>query len=54
VFRSSGLPIPAKTPPGEYTLGVGLYDSKARRMATVTAGPGAGGEEIRLGSVRVR
>jgi hypothetical protein len=54
VFRSSGVPIPARTPPGEYTLGVGLYDSKARRMATVTAGPDLGGDELRLGMVRVR
>jgi hypothetical protein len=54
VFRSSAVPIPAKTPAGEYTLGVGLYDSKGRRMATVTAGAGRGGDEVRLGSVRVR
>jgi hypothetical protein len=54
VFRSSGLPIPAKTPPGEYTVGVGLYDSRARRMAPVTAGAGRGGDEVRLGTVRVR
>jgi hypothetical protein len=54
VFRSSGLSIPPRTPPGEYALGVGLYDSKARKMATVTAGAGVGGEEVRLGTVRVR
>ena len=54
VFRSSGLPIPARTPPGEYTIGVGLYDSKARTMAPVTAGTGRGGEEVRLGTIRVR
>jgi hypothetical protein len=52
VFRSSGLPIPPKTPPGEYSVGVGLYDSKARRLAPVTAG--VGGEEVRLGTIRVR
>ena len=54
VFRTSGLTIPPKTPPGEYTLGVGLYDSKARRMATVSSGAGVGGEEIRLGTLQVR
>lgn len=54
VFRTSGLPIPPKTPPGTYTLGVGLYDSKSRRMATVTAGVGVGGEEVRLGTIQVR
>jgi hypothetical protein len=54
VFRSSELPTPSKTPPGEYTVGVGLYDSKARKMATVTAGAGAGGEEVRLGTLHVK
>jgi hypothetical protein len=54
VFRSSGLPIPAKTPPGQYTVGVGLYDSKARKLAPVTAGPGQGGDEVRLGTITVR
>ena len=53
-FRSSGLPIPAKTPPGEYTIGVGLYDSKARTLAKVTAGSGVGGDEVRLGTLRIR
>jgi hypothetical protein len=54
VFRTSGLTIPPKTPPGDYTVGVGLYDSKARTMATVTAGAGTGSEEIRLGTLQVR
>jgi hypothetical protein len=54
VFRTAGLTVPPKTPPGEYTLAVGLYDSKARRMATVSAGPGAGGEDVRLGPLTVR
>jgi hypothetical protein len=54
VFRSSGLSVPPKTPPGEYTLGVGLYDSKARQMAKVTAGTGTGTDEVRLGRLRVR
>jgi hypothetical protein len=54
VFRTSSLTIPPRTPPGEYTLGLGLYDSKARRMAIVTAGQGAGGEEVRLGTLTVR
>jgi hypothetical protein len=54
VFRSSALPIPPKTPPGEYTVGVGLYDSKARKLAPVTAGSGRGTEEVRLGTIRVR
>jgi len=54
VFRSSGVPIPARTSPGEYTVGVGLYDSKARKMAMVTAGAGVGAEDVRLGTVRVR
>lgn len=54
VFRSSGVPIPPRTPAGEYTIGVGLYDSKAKQMAAVTAGAGLGAEEVQLGTVRVR
>ena len=54
VFRGSTLTVPPRTPPGDYTLGLGLYDSRARRMAAVTSGPDAGGEEVRLGTVRVR
>ena len=54
VFRTAGLTVPPKTSPGEYTVGVGLYDSKARTMASVTSGTGVDGEEIRLGTVRVR
>jgi len=50
VFRSAGLTIPPRTPPGEYTVGVGLYDSKARTMAATATG----GEEVRLGPIRVR
>jgi hypothetical protein len=54
VFRTSSLAIPSKTPPGEYRLGLGLYDSKAKMMAVVTAGPGAGTEEVPLGTLSVR
>ena len=54
VFRASSLTIPPRTPPGEYSLGLGLYDSKARLMATVTRGPGAGGEDVPLASITVR
>ena len=54
VFRTSSLQVPPRTPAGEYTIGLGLYDSRARRMATVTAGPDSGGEEVRLGTIRVR
>ncbi len=54
VYRTSSLSIPPRTPPGEYTLAIGLYDSKARRMAMVTRGPGIGTEEVRLTTLRVR
>ncbi|MCC6179389.1 MAG: glycosyltransferase family 39 protein [Chloroflexi bacterium] len=54
VFRTSVLTIPPKLPPGEYNVGVGIYDSKARRMGAVTSGDGVGGEEVRLGTLQVR
>ncbi len=54
VFRTSSLQVPPRTPAGEYTVGLGLYDSRTRRMATVTAGRDSGGEEVRLGTIRVR
>jgi hypothetical protein len=53
IFRTSTLTVPPRTPPGEYTLGLGVYDSRARRMGTITAGA-AGGEELRLATIRVR
>ncbi|MCC6174843.1 MAG: glycosyltransferase family 39 protein [Chloroflexi bacterium] len=55
VFRTSTLTLPATTPPGEYTLAVGVYDSKARRLVPVdgTSG-GHGAAELSLTSVRVR
>lgn len=52
VFRTSTLTIPPRTAPGDYTLGLGLYDSKARRMAPVTSG--GSGEEVTLADIRVR
>ena len=54
VFRTSSLTIPPRTAPGDYTLSMGLYDSRARRMASVTGGSDAGREEVSLTSIRVR
>jgi hypothetical protein len=52
VFRTSTLTIPPRTPAGEYRLSIGLYDSKARKMAEVRGG--AGVEEIGVATIRVR
>lgn len=54
VFRTSTLTIPPRTPAGEYRLSIGLYDSKARRMAEVSGGAGVGREEIDVATLRVR
>jgi hypothetical protein len=35
VFRTSGLNVRSSTPPGDYSLSVGLYDSKVRRLVPV-------------------
>lgn len=53
VFRTSSLDIKRSVKPGEYTLAVGLYDSKARKL--VPPDGGAPGEEtVNLGQVQVR
>jgi hypothetical protein len=54
VFRTSTLSLSSSTPPGEYTLAVGLYDSKARRLVALdgTSG-GNGAAELSLTTVRV-
>jgi hypothetical protein len=53
VFRTSALDIPRSVQPGEYTLAVGLYDSKARKLVPVDgAGPEA--EDLSLGPILVR
>ncbi len=54
VFRTSILTIPPRTPGGEYRLSLGLYDSRARKLATVTGGTASGSEEVPLATIRVR
>jgi hypothetical protein len=57
VFATSTLGLRGSLQPGEYTLAVGLYDSKARKLVPVDpAGPGANLDEetLSLGSVQVR
>jgi hypothetical protein len=54
VLRTAALQVPARVAPGQYQLSVGLYDSKARKMATVSAGSGAGTEEVPLATLNVR
>lgn len=53
VFRTSTLALKEKLPPGEYTLAVGLYDSKARKLAPVD-GAASGDDTVSLGTIQVR
>ncbi|MCC7366913.1 MAG: glycosyltransferase family 39 protein [Chloroflexi bacterium] len=53
VFRTSTLAIKERTPPGEYTLAIGVYDSKARKLLPVD-GAAPGEETVTLGTVQVR
>jgi hypothetical protein len=53
VFRSSTLALKEKLPPGEYTLAVGLYDSKARKLVPLDGG-GSQDHTVALGPVQVR
>ena len=54
VLRTQLVPIPPRTRPGDYQLSVALYESKSRTSPPVTAGSGAGGSDVALGSLRVR
>jgi hypothetical protein len=57
VFRTSTLDLRRSLQPGEYTLAVGLYDSKARRLLPVdgaTASSSSGDGTLPLGSIQVR
>jgi hypothetical protein len=38
IFRTTTLDIRRARQPGDYTLAVGLYDSRARQLAPITAG----------------
>jgi hypothetical protein len=53
VFRTSALAIRERTPPGEYTLAVGLYDSKARKLLPVD-GAAFADDTVSLGTIQVR
>ncbi|MGE3270088.1 MAG: ArnT family glycosyltransferase [Chloroflexota bacterium] len=53
VFRTSTLGLKEKLPPGEYTLAVGLYDSKARKLIPVD-GQRSTEDTVSLGTVQVR
>jgi hypothetical protein len=53
VFRTSTLVLKEKLPPGEYTLAVGLYDSKARRLVPLD-GAGSPDNTVSLGTAQVR
>ena len=53
VFRTSSLDLKRSLQPGEYTLAVGLYDSKARKLVPPD-GARPGDETVSLGTVQVR
>jgi hypothetical protein len=53
VFRTSTLDLRRSIQPGEYTLAVGLYDSKARKLVPVD-GATSGDDTLPLGTVQVR
>lgn len=55
IFRGTQVELRRARQPGDYTLLVGLYDSRARRLAPVTRGQaGPDGETAVLGVIRVR
>jgi hypothetical protein len=58
VFRTSTLDLRRSTQPGEYTLAVGLYDAKARKLVPPDASPsgsGSGGDDVLpLTTIQVR
>jgi len=53
VFRTASLELKRSLQPGEYTLAVGLYDSKARKLVPPD-GSRPGDETVSLGTVQVR
>jgi hypothetical protein len=53
VFRTSTLNLKESVPPGEYTLAIGLYDSKARKLMPID-GTRPSEETVSLGTIQVR
>lgn len=53
--RTFFLTVPPRTPPGEYTVSLAVYDSKARtRLPLAADGGGGTGDEAPIGKVQVR
>ena len=52
LFRTTELDIRRARQPGDYTLAVGLYDSRARQLAPITAG--GAGEDAVVATLRMR
>jgi hypothetical protein len=53
VFRTSSLDLGRSVQPGAYTLAVGLYDSKARKLVPIDGGA-PGEDTVSLGPIQVR
>jgi hypothetical protein len=52
IYRTTTLDIRRARQPGDYTLAVGLYDSRARQLAPITAG-GSGQDKV-IATLRMR
>ncbi len=52
IYRTTTLDIRRARQPGDYTLAVGLYDSRARQLAPITAG--GSGEDKVIATLRMR
>lgn len=55
VIRVANLVVPPRTPPGEYRVSLGLYDSRSRQTLPLANRPASGPvDEAPVGAVRVR
>jgi hypothetical protein len=54
VFRTSSLALRSSLRPGDYTLAVGLYDSKARKLLPLDGAAPGGDDTVALATITVR
>lgn len=53
VVDDYAVPVDSTAPPGDYRLIVGMYDPVSGERSGITAGPGAGGDFVPVGSIAV-